>query len=319
MLSNTITNDMKLDYIKTKNREKLGEYYFQQGLSFLIDKEFEKAYEFFKESLDYITCDCSFISLIKKNILPINIFNDIENGKVNHHQYFFVKGMILSYCDKKEFTYLALESIEKYLTKENNEYGNYVKAKILLSLEKKDEALEYFKTALNLSNNSRLNYRVGRYLCEKQDESGVINLFYSFIENPSSSCCLRELHFGIKSNLQNLKTSLESVENNLVEKFISSNSWLASNAYEKTYLAQIEDIKNIKIINDFLSFLHYNKCVILNKTDDIEEIYRNKYGIDKYENFEDSFDDDNGSSFNDEYYDDNLDMDQQSPEFWDSL
>ena len=130
-----IANDMKQELIKYGNLEKLAKLYFEKGLNFILKEEFGKASEFFKESLDYITCDCDFKNW-DKEFDTFSIFDDLKYKGVNPSDYFFVKGFLLSYtsAENKKNQYLALDAINRYLKNSFDEYGEYIRLRIEYNL-----------------------------------------------------------------------------------------------------------------------------------------------------------------------------------------
>ena len=129
---------------------------------------------------------------------------------------------------------------------------------------------------------------------------------------------------GLQNRLQNLTTTYEFMQNELIVKFMYHKPAVLEIAYEMTFNKQVEDKKNIKIINDFISFITFNEFAIVNKVDEYDlvnynsKIENQQINIIDYDDDDDDFRFDDDKSNND-YYDDGLDMDQQSPEYWDSL
>ena len=81
---------------------------------------------------------------------------------------------------------------------------------------------------------------------------------------------------------------------------------------------QLIEKEKINIVNSFIEIIKLNEGLFLiddNNFFDLNEDDFDEQEDDNYSNYDSSED----YSFNDEYYNDNLDMDQQSPEFWDSL
>lgn len=234
----------KIEFVEKKDRENLGKYFHSKAFNFALKKDFGKSYEFFKESLDFLTCDCC--GNIHKDTLidseQIKIFNDIENHTSNYAEYFFTKAYIFSFCEEKKYLYLALYDIDKYLELVQDEYGNYVKGKILLSLDEPNEALDSFYNASSFGINTRLNYYIGKTkeeysdcgIEERYSAHGLNQLYNSFIENPSSVCCGKVLQkYSMKHKIE-LQWEKPHIENLLLVVFIDNKSELGFfNAYKE--------------------------------------------------------------------------------------
>lgn len=309
---------MKQELIKYGNLEKLAKLYFDKGLSFTLQEEFGKASEYFKESLDYITCDCDFKSW-DKEYDTASIFDDLKYKNINPNDYLFVKGFLLSYtpAKNKQNQYLALDAINRYLKNSSNEYGEYIKFRIEYNLNENDEELfNHLSRITKKYENARLNYRLGRIGEEKYNVDGLAILFRAFISNPSSACCARILKETLNKKMIILQTTTEFEVNPLVYLFKSDTGSLL---FWSKYLRALEDqptnSKTAQDVSNFLNFIHFNSDAFLSEGDYEDEV-ENEDDEDEYHysDYEDS-----SSSYDNEYYNDALDMDQQSPEFWDSL
>ena len=305
---------MKTQLVGIKDNENLGKYYFKKGIDFVTKKEFGKAYEFLKEGLGYFTCDCEFQNWHEKYKVSLaKIFFDIENSNVNHSEYFFTKALLLSYTQDKKWLYVALESIEKYEETAVDEYTFYIKGKIYYNLDLYEKAYECVIKATSFSNNHRLNYRIGRLKEEYLKQNGTSFIFLSFSENPSSGCCAKELKRVYQNYNLNLQIIEEYIDNELIKEFTNNkSSVLFRFTYEKAFAEQIKNPKSIKLINDFISFIEFNSSSFIPEIideDDLDDDY----------DYSDDYSDDSPSSYDSPYYNDALDMDQQSPEFWDSI
>ena len=91
----------KIDFVRRNNFEKIGKYYFEKAVNFVLERDFGKAYEFFKEGLDYVTCDCGEKWIEKISNQVTTFFVDIENSDSNHVGYFFSKAFLYSYFNNR--------------------------------------------------------------------------------------------------------------------------------------------------------------------------------------------------------------------------
>lgn len=311
----------KLRIIRKGDRESLGKYFLQKSVDFAFTHSFGKSYEYIKEALDILTCDCVTGGWRNKfNDSDKTLFNDLLINYQPHSEYYFVKAYILSFEHSEKLLYLALEAIENYLNINENEYGFYVKGKILLSLKDSYHALIFFQKANELSENSRLLYRIGRI---KEDlhligENGLYDLYNSFQLNESSACCIRVMKKHLKE--RNIKLEITSNEPNpLLESFIDNkDEWEFFNLYSDYIYNESVDIEGnflfdtaLVIKNKFLSTIRMNAEIFELKIEEDGEIL--------FDNNQDYHQDEYIHTDDNDYYNDNLDMDQQSQEFWDNL
>jgi tetratricopeptide (TPR) repeat protein len=191
--------------IEANQKESIGKYFFSKATTFALNKEFGKSYEYFKEGLDIITCDCVRGGWLKAYAeSDKKLFDDINIKHMPHFEYFFVKAYMMSYEEDKKSLYSALDAIDKYLILQDDDYGHYVRGKILLGLEESREAFDCFYSASSFSKNQRLLYRLGRTKEQLLGENGLEELFNSFIKNPLSACCARLLKKYMKERGETL-------------------------------------------------------------------------------------------------------------------
>ncbi len=305
--------------ILRKNQEKLGNYFLKKGLSFFLIKEEKVAYQFFKEGLDFITCDCSgwYSELDKPTKDFIEYLFNTNNFNL---EFLFSKAYVLCFVDlplENKFE-IALDSIDKYLEIKNDEYGHYIKGKILFRLGKKDLAIDSFLNAKNINNHPRLNYNIGRRL-EETNQFGLDLLFDSFLKNPSCPCSLNQ--FKMFMNKRKRIISLNKNEKNaflLSFNNKSNNSFIFAFNFVKLYSHDwlSKNDNSLEIIKEFITGLNANSDnirkheVYIEKTEGKSE---GKFYGHGYPDYEPAHITDNP------YYNDALDLDQQSPEFWDSI
>jgi tetratricopeptide (TPR) repeat protein len=296
-----------IDLIRRNNLEAYGKYFLEKGLNFFLVGSYNIAYEYLKEGLDLITCDCSGWNS-KLDESTKDIFKQLDVPKKQQRAYLFCKGYLLSFMrfDKKHELYDGMNAIEQYLEIEQDEYGYYVKGKILHRLDQKKDSLKSFYKAYNIKSTARTEYRIGRLVEEESIDYGLDLLYSSFTKNPSSSCCVRILKEF--TNKGNIEIPIDSSENNeLLTSFNDTNIkfWTFGIEYSRLLNKEFSD-ENLDKVNSFVSLL-IKGWNIIDDTSDYESSYDN-YGYNDYSNPMDS-----------EFYNDALDLDQQSPEFWDDI
>jgi hypothetical protein len=215
--------EKKLILIDNSNREELGKVYLRKASQFAIAKSFGKSYEFFKEGLDIVSCDClrsdkGWLSDYLKS--DKRLFKEINIQHVPSYEYLFVKAFMLSYEEGEMELYLALDAIDNYLEFIQDEYGHYLRGRIMIGLNKPEDALKSFYFARRFSDSARLQYRIGRTKEQFLSSNGLGELFNSFMLNPSSICCCRLLKKYSKSRGITLKFD-KGIQNPLVASFLS--------------------------------------------------------------------------------------------------
>lgn len=303
---------------RNANFEVIGKNYLAKALLFAYDYEFGKSYEYFKDGLKIITCDCATGSFFMDSKKNKEIFNDININYNPHHEYFFVKAYILSYEKDKQNLYSALDSIEKYIQFKNDEYGFYVKGKILLALKEKNEAYLCFKEASSYGQNQRLLFRMGQIEEYYDGKMNCLsNVYYSFIENPTSVCCIKHLKKYMKK--RGISLPIDELQNNLLIQ--SFNNDESEHIFANLFKTTIDDIStdvniennisiSFNVFQEFYLGIKKNHRLFVghskdNYWDDYDSKLENEYNNISYE--------DNTDWSN---YNDNLDMDQQGIDFW---
>ncbi|MBS1649208.1 MAG: hypothetical protein JSR09_05825 [Bacteroidetes bacterium] len=297
--------------IEHSHKDDIGKYFFSKAVTFAFNNEFGKAYEFFKQGLDILTCDCQRGWLKPNTEINKKVFDDINVKHIPHFEYYFVKAYIMSYEGDKKSQYLALEAIDKYLEVKDDEYGNYVKGKILLALNENQQAFESFEIASSNGTNPRLLYRLGRTKEQLLEQRGLDELYYSFIQNSSSACCARVLKKYMKERGNELVLNENETNPLLIAFNNDEDEWKFQRLYEKLFKSQLEnnnpfEAGNTETINSFIQGIKNNSELFVEEIeDDYEGEYYDEPDYDYYEDQTDWT-----------HYDDNLDMDQQSIEFW---
>ena len=275
--------------IEHSHKDDIGKYYFLKAVAFAFNNEFGKAYEFFKQGLDILTCDCQRGWLKPNTETNKKIFDDINVKHIPHFEYYFVKAYILSYEEDKKSQYLALEAIDKYLEVKDDEYGNYVKGKILLALNENQQAFDFFENASLHGANPRLLYRLGRTKEQLLEQSGLDELYYSFIQNPSSACCARVLKKYMKERGNELVLDENETNPLLIAFNNDEDEWKFQQLYEKLLKSQLEnnnpsELGNTETINSFVQGIKNNSDLFVDENiDDYEDDYYEPDYDDYYE------------------------------------
>ncbi|RYY50593.1 MAG: hypothetical protein EOO06_03295 [Chitinophagaceae bacterium] len=282
--------------IKKGNLDALGKHFMKVGFEFFFLNEIGKSYEFIRLGLSILTCDCERGSW-KMDTSNISFGLPTSYNFVSL-EYHFCKAVILSYHEDKKSLYVALDSIENYLTEGEDGLGFYVKGRILTVLEQYDTAKDSYDISLNLEHSSRTTYRLGRLKEQFLQTFGLDDLFKAYTENPSSGCCCRVLkeHSMKREILPLLNANTEG--NILIAGFVSSDDpWQLQRDLESQMsldeLSSHRQFTNAqRIMNEFVEFVSINKDVFIPVN--VEEDY------DDYDDYGDSSD----------YYDNEPDYDE---------
>lgn len=286
----------KQELISRDNKEALGKDFLKKGVDFAFEKSFGKSYEFFKEGLDILTCDCgSWRKRFEKS--DKSILEDLVIKTNERLEYYFVKAYLLCFEENKKELYLGLDAIEKYLNERKDEYGLYVKGEILLRLEQPSDAINAFTEAIEIGGtNSRLMYRIGRTNEQHLDTYGLDELYQSFDINPSSVCCARVLKKYMKE--REIEFPIERPkENPLIISFLSSeDEWKFDNLYEK-YLSNnyLDDdflfgqTATLPVITSFINEIREKQDLFIVDNEEDEEYYDEYDHNDAYDDYGTSY------------------------------
>lgn len=259
--------------------ENLGKSFLKDAVEMIKIQQFNKAYEFIKLGLDFVTCDCSkFGSWFDFEYNFETLFEDIDAKFKEDIEYNFIKAFVYIYLPEAQNRKPeGLKSIIIYLKKNKNHYGYYLKGRLLSKEEKYKEALKSYEKALkslseinsysgiNLSTDlklSKIYYRIGRLKEEYLNDFGLYDFENAFRLNYSSVCSIRSFkEFFRKRKIfresfetlayyyEDLKDNPES--KNLIEIFIRSEyqCFSMSSAYEEAFkFYRINDLENSKEI-----------------------------------------------------------------------
>jgi len=317
---------------ETGNKQDLGKYFLKKAIGFALDGKFNISAEFIKEGLSFLSCDCEIGNWKDSyNISNKTILDDVLINKAQSIQYLFVKAFIYSFEKEKKELYVALDSIEKYLkyakTKVEtgfiNEYIlseddiyfiNLIKIKILIGLGEYEKAYGYLGW---IKSSYCAYYFYMGILSSKLSNYNELEFFYnSFCNNPYSACCIQKLR----------------------ESFIRRNFELEKNPYDQNVLIKL--FLDSDLNNDFFQrFQKLNRVLkfdidnilkgIDNNTNELKEFieYINLYDsrfskLNQANIYDDLPEMDELDSYGwgqENYYNEDLDIDQQSQEYWDNL
>lgn len=276
----------KIEIFEANHKDEFGKYFFRKAVSFALLKDFDNSYEFFKEGLDFLTCDCvsgGWRNEFKNS--PEEIFVDLQNATAKKHAYYFVKAILLSYEEDNKNLYAALDSIDNYLKIFEDEYGLYVKGKIHLALKENKEALDLFKRASKLNISTRIQYRIGRTKEELTSEYGIDLLYTAFMSNNSSACCLRTLQKNHRKYKLEFEIQDQEKENTLCKTFLTlEDEWTFQGLYmvkqQNPNKVVERNEKNSFVILSFIDFLKNNENLFANDESEDEHYdddYENDY------------------------------------------
>jgi hypothetical protein len=262
-------------FIDRNYKEGLGKYFLKKAVDFAFDGSFGKSYEFLKEGLDVLTCDCNGGGWRKRfKESDKTLFTDLLIDCPVHYEYYFVKAYILSFEDDKKYLYLGLDAIDNYLKSTKDEYGLYVKGKIFLSLEDYNQAYETFQEAAEITTNARLLYRMGRTKEQYLNAYGLEDLYNSFNQNPSSVCCARVLKKYMREN--GIEFPLKMNESNkLLISFANSEDEFKFDSLFEKYLNKLyldDDMpfpteETLPVITEFINQLRLNSGLFQTEND----------------------------------------------------
>jgi tetratricopeptide (TPR) repeat protein len=288
---------MKLEINKLfdhSQKDRIGKYFFSEAIQFALKNEFGKSYEFFKQGLNIITCDCetSLYWLQQYSNSEKVLFEDININHVPSFEYYFVKAFVMSFEEDKKSLYLALDAIDRYISINTDDYGLYVRGRILFALGEYHEALLCFETANSHNSNQKFLYRIG-LAKEHLNKEGIFELTKAFLANPYSSCCLNKIKKSIKKHgfVINSKFEVNENPNILVKSFIDQNNEnefltlfetiLTKQLFESSYKVD----ENSRIIIEFIQEISRSLELLINS------IYESYLNQEFHENYNEQLDD----------------------------
>ncbi|MEO6687291.1 MAG: hypothetical protein ABIN24_15070 [Dyadobacter sp.] len=286
----------KLFYIRRQDRDNLGKVYLAKGARLAVKDKFQLAAAFIQEGLSLLTCDCTLggwrdiYDVFEDKLFKKFIYTIHEELTADFH---FVRAFLLSYENDKIVLEVALESIDIYNNYDNNEYGNYVKSRILEALGRPKEALEYLWTAshYDFERNSRINYRMGKLKEEYLKQCGVDFLYQAYIKNFTSSCCLRDLQKFSRIRDMGFEVEMNEDENTILKAFSNEDDEFKFQIYFENILhnfyfeLESKYVETMPILEEFSKIMRSNSdAFTCFYEEDYEEIPRqNNYARDNFD------------------------------------
>jgi hypothetical protein len=187
------SNEIKPEYLRL----------FQNaGRSLLHSGDIESGYKFLVEALENTTCDCMLYS---SEEYDFDKWRNSYFGRNNPSIVCFCIAYVTYYYHRnfeKESRFdrikWALENIDIYLQSSSTSFGYFLKGRILYTLGEYDFALQSYLESQKFGYSPRTAYRIARLRKEVFKENVLKDLYYTYLVNPDSSCCLRELGGEIK-------------------------------------------------------------------------------------------------------------------------
>lgn len=315
-------------YQKNKDQERIGDLHFKIAINNIKIGNFKSAYNELMAGFEIVSCDCALTTLIENN--QEQITQSFKTNPINCSisELDFIRAVIYYFPDSGNFGQeqkgvykKALPFIESYIeVNPNSEVGHYLKGRILSGLENYEQCISELEIALKIKETSRVHYRIGRIKEQRMQQYGIDNLYKSILQNPSSLCSLRWFkdcsdNRGIKLQTNTHKLLVNEFNNKDTDEFRKTvNTLLLEGSVELT------ENRTLTVSEAFESLLNSLKedehLFGVGQYDESDEDYEQEY--DDYDDY-DNYQDDHHSVYDNPYYNDNLDMDQQSPEFWDNL
>lgn len=276
------------DLKKYNNLEGIGRLYFENAITNLINNNYKSSYKDFINGFEYISCDCILVTLLKKYLPDINKSYNKKIFNCSIPELNLILAIIYYYYTSKApkgTPINALSYIDSFLLFHPDlEIGHYIKGRILADYNF-SEALTEYEIALNLNNNQRINYRIGRLKEFELNEFGINYLYQSVLLNPSSICAMNR--FKLVCDKRNIKL----LTNN--DKFLAN---LFNNSNSDEFIATI-----IKLKKD--GYLTLDNSETLSVTQAYSDF---KYGLKEDENlfmnysYEEFDEDDDSYNYNDD-------------------
>ena len=275
-------------YLKNNDLEGLGYFYFENAVLLWIQGDFKLTVKNILIGFKHVSCDCELRALIEEK--GKEIITSMRSNVINctSQNFDFLRAIYYFFSDQE---IKALAFIDTYLEDNvNSEIGIYLKGRTLCAVGRYEEGMKYLNNALELNDNARLNYRIGRIKEQKLDNFGIDHLFKSIMQNPSSSCA----HSWFKEIADERNIKLET----------NTNKFLANTFNNK-------DSRQFKLAVDTLLFkgqVNLANNTVLTSSQALDDFLdtlksdQNLFGYnDKSEEYQDEYYDDDYSPSYDKY------------------
>jgi len=312
-------------YQTNNNNERIGDLYFKNAIESIVCGDFHAAYNELLVGFETVSCDCYLSQLIKNKY--DEIVYSLNNNPISCtlFELDFIRAVIYFFIDSGNYgvaqngTYQkALSFIDSYLEIfPESDIAHYLKGRVLVGFENFETVFEELELALSLKETARTHYRLGRIKEQKLNMYGVDHLYKSVLMNPTSLCSLRWFKNCCDNRLIKFETNtnkllVNSFNNKETDEFIEIVDHLLLEG--NIELSDCTILPVSTAVTNFLESLESDENLFIPSDFDFD----NEDFFSDNEDYTSDQDDYFRLSDN-PYYDDNLDMDEQSPDFWDSL
>jgi hypothetical protein len=316
----------KKNYILTKNFEGLGEYYLQKGLKLFKKKKYNLANEYFKNTLVFKTrFNYKTDSFSSSDTI---YFEDLQ-GSESDEQIFSLAFVSLFCTHGKE--HRSLEYINSYLKINDDFHGNLIKTIVLYFLSDKYN----FEISLNETKKFQQEHIFFSYAASnaknRLGEDYIKINHQSFVENYTDYNSLKDLYemYKKKDNYNYLNITPEKLNNLLINCFYYKNLKAEELIIFYTNIVNMQVNKDgllnypiINIIKDFIKVIEQNESFFIELENSTQSFYHTRI-MEEENRINDLCDESERLSFENEnknnYYNENLDLDQQDPDFWNNI
>lgn len=318
---NLIVGKKIYDLKKKFDSERIGDYFFNEAINSFIAGDFKETFNQLMLGFEEVTCDCELSRLVKKYSEDLKKSLKLSSINCSPQELDFIRAVYFFFSDEYS---KALPQIESFLEdNDESEIGHYLKGRICAGLENMEDAYSELEKALSIKETSRVLYRIGRYKEQISEDFGINQLLQSVIINLSSLCsnrwlkdCADKREIKLETNTNRLLANY--FNNKKTDEYLTTLNSLLKNG--KVELNNNSTLNSTNAFEDFLTTLNSDSHLFgisgTNNTDDSDDEFSDDSDdFDYYDDYQDDY----PSVYDNPYYNDNLDMDQQSSEFWDSL
>lgn len=320
------------NYVLTNNFEKIGDFYLEKGITFFNENNFKASFEFFRLTLEFKSC---LDQLPANNTYVVNNASISDFDKKNNKEELFSAAFVKLFFNSQDFW--ALKYIDKYLIENDDFYGNLIKTVIYIKKNRGVYAREDYHVEEGLKklnsykiNNTYLNNSISLYYKKINVKYAEI-IHRNFVHNYTSynSLYLLDEIYLKCNNTYYLNIDNESFKNILVRFFYNKNRKTETFiSFYKEFISHTIR-KNgelnhniIKLVEEFIEVINLNIKTFIsieNSTDSFYYLEIMKEEDDTNRMLEKAEIESFEMSGGNDYYNENLDLDQQDPEFWNNL
>jgi len=335
------------EYRYNYNHEEIGNLYYNKAIVDLLQRNYNEIHNNLILGFEHATSDSFLADLFW--LYRVGIKESIDKCRdenlvflLNSYYYYYMESVMREYLvngnikdfaiqDSPENYYYAFDNINSYINSEPNYcLGLYFKSLILFAVENYEQGCNALNASLMIKKTSQSFYLLSHFKRKFLGESGLPELYHSILINPSGILA-QDLFYRVSGREIYLKGNLENL---LVDVF----NLRATNMYSKSiidlfkygYMSRRWNYYGEYASIDYILMEYFDTLIGEKEAFGVSQLFMDDYlkitikerelphERTKYVSFVFYGISENYSDINNAY-DSNLDLDQQSPDFWNDI